>query len=368
MDTHGDEQPWLKDVWGHINSHNFALVATKRVGAQVNLGGYDNPDGVEVTTAKLFTFSGRGVPHFDGNLSTIIHELGHVYTLTDSISDDTAPVGIGRLYLNLLRLEIGDDANRPSACTTDELYADLAELVFFDVGDKFRPGYGVRGAGQARMGYWGICGFRFNTDEKYQDALVNIPQIAQRAFVDQEMPDWFYDTYQKTGGEIDLESLWSDIDTTYQGDKAIIAHSLRNEFGGYCSEADVRKFIRGEVTGITNPWRDGGCEDIVIKVVTETKPRSGTSAGNGGNGGGSIPYEGPARVYLLSFLQEYRSRIGRCWIAIGGYAYDVTPSVGYVYTGPGSIEQLCGQDASEHFNANGLDPPPQEFIKGHVRG
>lgn len=359
VDAHGEEQPWVADVWEHINSHNFALVATKGAGTKVGLGGYDNPDSLKVTTAKVFTFNGSKVPYFDGHLDVIIHELGHVYTLTDGISEDTAPVGIGRLYLSLLISELRDNANKPSSCQIDELYADLAELVFFDLDDEFQPGYGVR---EANMSYWNSCGFRLSAS-KYRDVLVEVPQIARAAFVDQEIPDWFYDTYQKANGDIDLEKLWSDIDSTYTQSKGIIAHSLRNEFGGYCSEADVRSFIRGEVTGITNPWKDGGCNDKITPVEKAT-PQSGSGQQAGSS---SVPYSGPIGTYHLRFLQKYRSNPDRCWIAIDGYAYDVTPSVGYVYTGPGSIEQLCGQDASEHFSTNNLDPPAQEFIRGHVR-
>lgn len=361
VDAYGEDQRWLTDVWGHIDSYNCALVATKGVGTKVYLGGYDNPDSLKITTAKVFDFNGSRVPYFDDNLNTIVHELGHVYTLTDGISEDTAPVGIGRLYLSLLRLELRDNANNPSYCRVDELYADLAEMVFFHLSDKFQPGYGVRGG---NMGYWNSCGFRLSPS-KYQDVLVEVPQIAQAAFVDQEIPDWFYDTYQQANGDIDLEKLWIDIDSTYTQSKAIIAHSLRNEFGGYCSEADVRSFIRGEVTGITNPWNDGGCNDTINPVKNVSSQGSSSSGQRGSDG--SIPYDGPIGTYHLRFLQRYRSSPDRCWIAIDGYAYDVTPSVGYVYTGPGSIEQLCGQDASEHFSTNNLDPPPQEFIRGYVR-
>ena len=69
--------------------------------------------------------------------------------------------------------------------------------------------------------------------------------------------------------------------------------------------------------------------------------------------------------YPLTFLQRLGNRPDRCWIAVNGYVFDVTPSdEGYEYTGPGEITDLCGQDASEHFSSNNLDMPPIRYLKG----
>ena len=136
----------------------------------------------------------------------------------------------------------------------------------------------------------------------------------------------------------------------------LIAHHLRNEFGGYCSEEQVRKFIDGEVTGITNPWRDGGCKDTVVAIEENIDSDQESPV--------SDPLYGS---YTPRFL-ALRNRRDNCWIAIDGYVYDVTPGdEGYDYAGPGSIVDLCGQDATDHFAANNLDPPPVEFLKGYLR-
>ncbi len=72
--------------------------------------------------------------------------------------------------------------------------------------------------------------------------------------------------------------------------------------------------------------------------------------------------------YSLDFLQRHRSRPDRCWIAVDGFAYDITPGdKSYEYPGPGPIDNLCGQDASERFRLDSVAPPDQEYLKGSVR-
>ena len=74
--------------------------------------------------------------------------------------------------------------------------------------------------------------------------------------------------------------------------------------------------------------------------------------------------------YSTDFLRRFRSSPNdcRCWIAVNGVAYDVMPAVGgYEYPGSGSILDLCGQDATEHFRVNDIDPPDIKFGRGSVR-
>ena len=72
--------------------------------------------------------------------------------------------------------------------------------------------------------------------------------------------------------------------------------------------------------------------------------------------------------YPLSFLSRYQSSPDRCWVAVDGYAYDVTPGPGgYEYPGPGGIDHLCGQDASERFADDSVAPPDRDYLEGSVR-
>ncbi|MCY4424968.1 MAG: S-layer homology domain-containing protein [Acidimicrobiaceae bacterium] len=78
----------------------------------------------------------------------------------------------------------------------------------------------------------------------------------------------------------------------------------------------------------------------------------------------------PRVSYSLDYLRRFQSHPDECecWIAVNRVAYDVMPAVGgYEYPGPGSIADLCGQDATEHFRVNDIDPPDVKFARGTVR-
>ena len=239
----------------------------------------------------------------------------------------------------------------------------MSKMVFWGRYSDFDAYSGLKNskADGVSMAEWIACGFRLDDATK---AKVNrkIPRIAKSVFVDQEMPQWFYDTYQKADGTIDLEQLWSDIaiDERYKGTMGIIAYHLRNEFGGYCSEEQFRKFIEGKVTGITNPWKDGGCNDNVTEVVEEEEILTPLEQRIEELGAlyGSYPLR----------LLQLHNRPDKRWIAVDRLVYDVTPGdEGYNYPGPGQITDLCGQDASSHFSTNDLDPPPPRYLKGYLR-
>ena len=209
-----------------------------------------------------FVLQNQATPY----IAEIIEEMGHVYTLTNDISKNSAPMGIGHLYIHLLEVNHGVEAKKPTRCGSYELYGDLAKMVFWDKYSDFDAYWGLKntkGDG-VTLNEWHACGFPLD-DATTAKVNREMPKIAKSVFVDQEMPQWFYDTYQKADGAIDLEQLWSDItiDERYKGTMSLIVYDLRNEFGGYCSEEQVRKFIEGKVSGITNPWRDGGCTDTV---------------------------------------------------------------------------------------------------------
>ena len=298
----------------------------------------------------------------------LAHEMGHVYTLTNDISEDSAPIGVAHLYLNLLSNEHAVEARDPARCSPRELYADLAVMAFFDQYSYFDPQRGLNhySARSISMTYWGSCGFRF--DQSTSSAVATeITAITKSVFVDQEIPQWFYDTYQKTDGSIDLEKLWSDISSDgYETTMSPVAYHLRNKFGGYCSEEQVRQFIEGKATSITNPWKDGGCNDDVV-VEEEEEDTSSTTIPNRPDTS-SLPENATFGSYSLDFIQILYNKPDRCWIAINRYVYDVTPGdEGYNYPGPGQITDLCGQDASDHFSSNNLGFPPIRYLRGYLR-
>ena len=208
---------------------------------------------LERQIADGLTVHPTALDHFDADnwRSVIIHELGHVYTLTNDISDHSLSQAPGFLYFHLIYINYGLDGVDPTSCIGLELYADMANVTFFD--REFSPG-------RRGWGYWGQCGLSLSLQE-YETIKREAPAVALSVFRDQEVPDWFYATYQKSDGSIDLDKLWSDINSHPEAvrSRGIIVGYLRHEFGGYCSEEQVRKFIDGWITQLDTPWRDAGC-------------------------------------------------------------------------------------------------------------
>lgn len=333
---------------------------------------YPYPNGLGRTFASSIRAGSIHKNQGSHHTGTTIEEMGHVYTNTGNIDDNSAAVGVGYLYLHLLEFNHSTEAKRPSRCGSSELYGDMAHLAFwgrYSDFDAYRGLKNYRDDGVV-MSEWSSCGFNLDPPTK-ADVDRDIPAITKSVFVDQEVPQWFYDTYQNPDESINLEKLWSDINihSSYKTTIEIIAYHLRNEFGGYCSEEEVRKFIEGKATGITNPWKDGGCKDnVVIKDDASRKPSSTTGNDLSQNLQARVDElirDGSYGSYPLGFLQRFGSSLDGCWIAVNGYVFDVTPGdEGYNYPGPGSITDLCGQDASDHFAANSLDLPPARYLRG----
>ena len=375
VEPNQEEQPWLTDTWIHMNdSVRFGLGFG---GGRVAFSSeYPYPNGLKRTFVQSLTISSTILRNQSTYYTApMIEEMGHVYTYTNQVDKNSVAIGVGHLYLHLLEVNHSVEAKKPTMCSSSELYGDLATLAFWERYSDFDAYLGLkttRGDGVV-MSEWKSCGFRLDPSTK---ASVDeaIPAIARSIFVNQEIPQCFYDTYQKSDETIDLEKLWSDItiDERYPRTMGLIVHHLRNEFGGYCSEEQVRQLIDGKATGITNPWKDGGCRDDFVDLTKQPddEPSSIPGPGSSDNSSNNDGVDGDSihTNYSKKFIRDFRSRPDRCWVALNGYAYNLTPGgSGYVYPGPGAITDLCGQDVSAHFAENNIDPPPQRHIVGSVR-
>ena len=157
-------------------------------------------------------------------------------------------MAFGHLYLGLLA-----DNYATSRCNSSELYADLATAAF-------SGGISPEAESVDNLpGYWRGCRFDFNQKTSKQ-VFKDVRDLTRKVFLDQEIPQWFYNEYQIPGGSIDLDKLWGDISTLSAREKGLIIFGLRNEFGGYCSEEDLYRLYIGEIDSLDTPWRDaGGC-------------------------------------------------------------------------------------------------------------
>ena len=256
IDKYQDEWPWLRETWAYMNGPEFGFGVYE--GAGNGLAILDSalaPDGqLRKLQVTGIIFDPKVIKHFDKYddrpPSGVIHELAHVYTQTSDIADNPAPIGVGSLYFRLLDIEHANNAENPDNCISYELYADMAEIIV--TGDQFGPTWSG--------GYWGSCGLRLDS-QTHQEISRDGTAVARSVFQEQRIPDWFYNTYSQTNGDIDLERLWADINKAEYGGRArqAIVYNLRNEFGGYCSTEQVRRFLDGEIAELRNPWRDGGC-------------------------------------------------------------------------------------------------------------
>ena len=119
-----------------------------------------------------------------------------------------------------------------------------------------------------------------------------------------------------------------------------------NREKGEPEDPTIEKIVTqsGEIIEVYNPCVDDELKEKPLSCFTDTN-------------------------YSLDFLGRFRSSPERCWVAVDGYAYDVTPGEdGYEYPGPGgTLDHLCGQDASERFATDSVAPPEREYLEGSVR-
>ena len=130
--------------------------------------------------------------------------MAHVY---DGIPDLTvyanpAAIAAGYVYLK----DFLKDADvEGSDCRPSELLADMPGIVMQVDGLAYSPG-----------GYWLRCK-PHGSGGPPQEAI----EVFRSVFVDREVPQWFYDTYQQADGSWNLEAIketrgyYAD-DTTYR--------------------------------------------------------------------------------------------------------------------------------------------------------
>ena len=231
IDEYGDKWPWLKEVWDYTNREDFKYVVGRYPWAGFEPAQTDDvfnlSEGIEVAI-KISQIDNPST------LSTLVHELAHIYTLSHGASSNPAPIAIGWLYFDELA---------QNACLTWELYAETAG--FLDAGFKDRSAWN-----------WHTC-----------DHLPSLPTpeaitVVRQAFSGQ-MPDWFYETFQKSDGSLDYAKLWTAVKDSGRWGQSTTIPMLRNSFGGYCSEQAIWdttfSLDRFELPPIAQPWRDGGC-------------------------------------------------------------------------------------------------------------
>ena len=236
VDKHADEHPWLMEVWNYTNRPDFAY--------KLGSGQFAEFAYLDETNESLYQIEATGLiideafPKQEVLWTVIIHELAHVYTLaTDGVNDYPGAIAVAHLYFEHLAGE---------ACRHrgPELYADAAEKsVSLQAPDN--PYNFNR--------YWEGCSHL--PSEPTEEAV----GVVTSSFAG-KMPEWLYDTFQSSDGELDHKAIWAEVKAVDPPTRITIIYQLKDEFGGYCSNqaAYLSAFGFGN-SDLEQPWRDGGC-------------------------------------------------------------------------------------------------------------
>ena len=253
VQAHETSHPWLRTTWEYMQSgFEFEVIYSPpyHTGASVSrsCSGEDGlqecrADGMEVGYVKIT------------DLAMLAHEMAHVYTLTNGLVEEPAPLGVAHLYFDSL------DTRLPGFCKPAELFADIFELSV--VGGGVNQGHwdGI-------ITYWEFCnpGYQVGDADPQTLEALTVVNSALRG----QMPQWFADTYHDANGNPDLEQLWTDIKSMSSGmDRVTVTYRMRDQFGGYCGDPQVSEFLdvlatqipseRGSNDKIRNPWRESRC-------------------------------------------------------------------------------------------------------------
>ena len=235
IDEYGDKWPWLKEVWDYTNREDFQYLTGTYSSAGIS--GLRPAQTGDVFNLKKGTGLTIAIYVIDNpsTLSTLVHELAHIYTLSHGAASNPEPMAIAYLYFDQLA---------QNACLPWELYAETAESWDTDI---------IKNVGAWN---WYTCGHLPSSPTP--EAIT----VVRQAFSGQ-MPNWFYETFQKADGSLDYAKLWTAVKDSGGSGQNTVIPMLRDSFGGYCSEQAVWdttfSLDRFELPPLAQPWRDGGC-------------------------------------------------------------------------------------------------------------
>ncbi len=229
IEQYEDRQPWLRDVWNHTNRFDFSYLLREGYGTATYYGNRaDEGDIMQRSMAVAIT---AGPDHLSPVYnSTHIHELAHVYTNSNRIVANPAPIAAGHIYFS----EISQGGDRRD-CRPHELYAETVSTTIF--------------GRHPTATNWSRC--PMVPDKITVEAVKVVHQI----FIKEQMPQWFYDTFYDSQGKPDHQAIWAAVLRIEDGGSQVaVINQLRYSFGGYCYDIGI-----GDTRGIITGWVDGGC-------------------------------------------------------------------------------------------------------------
>ena len=226
--------PWVLETWKYLDRYEVPVEVgpTPGFGSVIFLpcgSPYTNgDDGLKECHVEKFKI----LQIEDPKPRIIIHEMAHVYSLANRVTEAPGPLAIAHLYFDSLNLQGG-----LRGCEPRELYADVLTMLTLDIDES---------------SYWKTC----NGDNAQREAQA---LDVLRSAVDGEMPQWFADTYTDAEDEPDLERLWTDVQDLPRIERNVAVYQLRDAFGGYCNNRLTWKSMQYSEDKLTQPWMDGGC-------------------------------------------------------------------------------------------------------------
>ena len=297
LDIHGDDYPWLREAWQHLLDRPTGILYWSFADNSQVATFCDPYSPSETELLKCWTESiwigggahksGANRYYVDKIVSTIVHELAHVYTLSNDVSSTPGPIGMANMYFQINTLLGGIDF-----CEPVELFADIWGIATLGDNAKKFP----------YSAYLYTCN---NDDAWTENALA-----AVKSALSGQTPAWFNTRYGAP--DPDLELLWADILNI--SDLAVrtgIIYQLRDSFGGYCDKqtTSAGAFADGPVR---NPWQAGGCTPEAVASVSATAT---------GNGSLTLSWEPPTNdggSPITGFKVQWKS---------GSQSYDTTREI-----------------------------------------
>ena len=192
VSTYQDRVPWLADVWQYMKQRRYYILAS-HCGREVHFNRYS----VSCVQGGAMQISYPFILRIHGIL---LHEMAHIYFSflfrPERNKSRAAALAAGLLYLRTSFPE----------CDAPELLADMPLFVMPPDKDDLYTGSGVHRWVECSTLITGSGYGLWDTEE-----FGRVQEVARSVFVDQEIPQWFYDTYQRADGTWDLDTIRSAL-------------------------------------------------------------------------------------------------------------------------------------------------------------
>ena len=237
IDKYAEDNPWLLRARNHTNRPDFEYKIDDTRVKYVRISVPDSRhSGEELNKITAIRFSMNTPRDSRKPLGFVqsgsVHELAHVYTYASSISARPEALAAGHLYF----ANLSTDDTYP--CSGHELYADAAELLV-------PTGYNTYAV------YWHDC-------EDLPSLVTPEAEAVVRSAFNDEIPQWFYDTFERADGSWNYKAIWGLVKTLRYEERVTVVYQLKDAFGGYCSDKAARSSAFNGLK-LDQPWRDGGC-------------------------------------------------------------------------------------------------------------